>query len=918
MSFFTLLHNLLIGPLELFFEVVYSWANDLIQNPGLSIIVLSLIMNFLVLPLYRRADAMQEAERAQEARMRPWVEHIRKTFRGDERFMMLQTYYRQNDYKPTDALKGSVSLLLEVPFFIAAYQFLSGLSLLKGFAFGPIPDLGAPDGLIHIAGMSVNLLPILMTVINFISGAIYTKGFPWKSKVQLYAMALIFLVFLYQSPSGLVFYWTLNNVFSLLKNIFYKLKHPRLVLCILSALTGLGILLRIVRVPMPSKEQELAAAVIGVALLLPVFIFILRKKLGAAGKLRSFVPNRKIYIAGALFITVLIGLAIPSATIGSSPDEFYNIYAFHNPIWFIINAFVISAGFFLVWCSVFYALANDAGKKYMELLAFVLSGIMVLDYMLFGTDLGNMSAFLKYDNGVSYAVSMQLINLGAILLLAVVLLFIYKRLRMLVIPVLCAGCAALTVMSVGNILGIRKSIRSVMPQIEQAKHEEVELPFSRTGKNVVVFMLDRALSVDFPYVLKEEPQLREIFSGFTYYANTISYGGFTNVGTPALFGGYDYTPDKINARADESLEKKQNEALKVMPRLFSEHGYDVTVCDPPYAGYQWIPDLSIYDDLDNVHAYITKGRYNAESFRKQITRADTRNLFCYSVMKVAPVSLQGLLYNDGNYNEAGLSSEDAANTARETIYNAHKSRGFYSLFMDSYTVLQNLANMTKVKESDDSNHLILFANETTHEPMVLKEPEYEPALEIDNTAYDAAHRDRFTVNGRKIHCDNVQQMIHYEANVAAFLKMADWIEYLKETGVYDNTRIIIVSDHGRILNPFDDLILPDGQDSTLFHAMLMVKDFGQSGALKEDWQTFMTLGDIANLATKDVISNPVNPYTGTDLSDASAKEGKQHILYTENLIQNSHGNTFPDGTWYSVHDDIYDPDNWEVEGSSWK
>jgi hypothetical protein len=62
----------------------------------------------------------------------------------------------------------------------------------------------------------------------------------------------------------------------------------------------------------------------------------------------------------------------------------------------------------------------------------------------------------------------------------------------------------------------------------------------------------------------------------------------------------------------------------------------------------------------------------------------------------------------------------------------------------------------------------------------------------------------------------------------------------------------------------------------------------------------------------------VNPYTGTDLSDASAKEGKQHILYTENLIQNSHGNTFPDGTWYSVHDDIYDPDNWEVEGSSWK
>ena len=39
-------------------------------------------------------------------------------------------------------------------------------------------------------------------------------------------MALFFLVFLYTSPSGLVFYWTLNNLFSLVKTIFYKLSTP--------------------------------------------------------------------------------------------------------------------------------------------------------------------------------------------------------------------------------------------------------------------------------------------------------------------------------------------------------------------------------------------------------------------------------------------------------------------------------------------------------------------------------------------------------------------------------------------------------------------------------------------------------------------------------------------------------------------
>ena len=112
-------------------------------------------------------------------------------------------------------LNSSVSLLLEIPFFMAAYQFLSNLELLNGVSLGPIKDLGAPDGLLVIGSIAINVLPILMTLINVISSAIYVKGFPLKTKIQLYAMALFFLVFLYNSPAGLAFYWTLNNIFSL-------------------------------------------------------------------------------------------------------------------------------------------------------------------------------------------------------------------------------------------------------------------------------------------------------------------------------------------------------------------------------------------------------------------------------------------------------------------------------------------------------------------------------------------------------------------------------------------------------------------------------------------------------------------------------------------------------------------------------
>ena len=165
----------------------------------------------------------------------PFADHIRKVFKGDERFMMLQTYYRQNHYKPYYALSGSVSLLLEIPFFIAAFRFLSELDLFIGASFGPIADLSQPDRLLPVAGHHINLLPILMTLINIVSGVIYTRGMPLKSKIQLYGMALIFLVLLYSSPSGLVFYWTLNNLFSLVKNIFYRIKDPKLVLSVMSA-----------------------------------------------------------------------------------------------------------------------------------------------------------------------------------------------------------------------------------------------------------------------------------------------------------------------------------------------------------------------------------------------------------------------------------------------------------------------------------------------------------------------------------------------------------------------------------------------------------------------------------------------------------------------------------------------------------
>ena len=111
-------------------------------------------------------------------------------------------------------------------------------------------------------------------------------------------------------------------------------------------------------------------------------------------------------------------------------------------------------------------------------------------------------------------------------------------------------------------------------------------------------------------IFNEKPELKEQFAGFTFYDNTLSHGGTTNLGSPGLYGGYEYTPVEMNKRSAELLVDKHNEALKVMPVLFLEHGYDVTVCDPPYANYHWIPDLSIYDAYPEINVYLTEGIFS--------------------------------------------------------------------------------------------------------------------------------------------------------------------------------------------------------------------------------------------------------------------------------------------------------------------
>lgn len=927
------LYTVLIYPLELFFEVVFSIANRIVSNPGWAIIVLSLAVNFLVLPLYKRADEVQREERELEDSLAEGIDHIKKTFKGDERMMMLQTFYEQNNYSPLFVLKGSVSLLLQIPFFMAAYRFLSNLTILRGVGFGPIHDLGAPDSMFTVAGIGINVLPILMTLINFISGYIYTKDMPLKSKIQLYGMALLFLVLLYNSPSGLAFYWTLNNVFSMLKNVFYRFKRPGFVLACVSSGAGALLILFVNTVYKTYLSRQLRLSVLGLMLMIPLAVILFKNKFFPE-VIKGFdisaytKHDRNIFILSGLFLTALTGVLIPSSVIKSSPSSFVVYTDLQSPNTYVIHAGLIAFGIFVFWGGVFYCLSRERGRLIISRIWWILCPASLVTYLFFGTNLGTLTSTLKFDAQFNYSFTLKALNMFIILLSAVVSLLICRKFPKITEGLALILVAACAVMGIVNMRQIEDAYNRTRDSLIL---ELPSIPLSRDGQNVMVLMIDRAPAYFVPIIFEEIPELETQFDGFVFYPNTLSFGAHTKHATPALFGGYDYTPQLICEDTEKTLRETQDEALTVMPLLFAREGYEVTLLDPPYAGYMSPPDVTVFDapEYEGIDAYIASGNpmLGSNDFSGSKLHVWQRNFFCYSLLKISPLILQNTVYNQGNYNMADLRDADGMSFSIPQIpLGASAASGVDEGFMKAYSVLSNFESITSI-EDGIAGTFMYIDNETAHTTMLLSEPDYVPSQYVDNTEYDNAHADRFdgSINGFAFRMDSYDCMRQYECSVAAYIQLGRYFDYLREQGVWDNTRIIIVSDHGTM--NFDAPIFGDSTRLTdyelaagieAFNPVLMVKDFGSSGFTVSD--ELMTNADVPYLATEGIIVDPVNPYTGNPLIMHDDYQYPYYIYDSgdanvTDTVAGADAYRFVEDRWYTFNGEtLYDMNSWEYDG----
>ncbi len=905
-----MLYNIIVAPIEYIVGWIFMFIINKISSIGVigAICGVSVCVNILALPLYNIAESIQEKERQINKKMEPRVKRIKKGFKGDEQFMILSEYYRQNNYHPLYALRGSLSILIEIPFFIAAYNYLSASEILKEASFWIFSNLGEADRMFSLTLGSliipINILPILMTAINFVSGYIYTKNATTRDKIQLYALGLVFLVLLYNSPSGLVIYWILNNIFSLVKTIVLKTKHPGR---FLHAFLSLGLIAFAWKFRDASERSRfyLVAVVAFLFTSAPLFMALLKKsditeKAGRiTAKSRSTGKYFILTLMSGLALAFLCGFLLPSSTIATSPEEFSYLGSISKPTQYVWSTLWFFTGLFVFWPCCIYKMFGDKVRKWESALLFTVFVVALFDAFVFKGEYGTLNTqFFVEDStnldaiSTGYKVAPILIG-GAVLILFILMDYFGKT---GILTLLCLSVAIGEIgLSMAKMNTISKTFKKYTASLEANKEEaydedEIESVYhlSKEGKNVVVLFLDRALNYFLPYAIEEVPELKDQLRGFVDYPNTVSFGGNTTLASPPMMGGYEYTPEKMN-ESDELLRDLHNEATLVAPVIFRDAGYCVTITDPPFPNYSWREDLSVIRSEEGINTTNLYAKYSRLYFRTTgIKNSDEdksagtkREAINFSILQILPpffrytfeVSCREL--NDQDFHD----------------------------YINSFSALFFFDDLTDFTE--EGNTYTFIGNDSTHQPVPL-----------DSTLLKSAENsDRFISN---FPTTNEETYEHYSVFVASLRAVGEWLDWLRENDCYDNSRIIIVADHGHAIGDGEGI----APVASAFNPLFLYKDFNADDELRYD-DTFMTNADTILLATEglDDISY-INPFTGNEFAADKDNGVNSYFIYGNEwnapALYDSYKFTLDDNLgWHVENGDMFSAENW-TNLSVWK
>jgi YidC/Oxa1 family membrane protein insertase len=219
----------LIGWLASILRALLDLFYRLIPNYGVAILLLTLVIKLLFWPLTNKS--FQSTAKMQS--LQPKMKELQAKYRQNPQKLNqeMAALYKKEGVSP---LGGCLPLLLQLPIFFALYNLLSTHFELRGASFIPgwINDLSAPEAIVTFAPVNLlvwkidalRVLPFLMLGTTFLQTKVSQTTTPTDKNMALmtYFMPAIFFFILYNMPSGLVLYWTAQNVLGIVQQLFYN------------------------------------------------------------------------------------------------------------------------------------------------------------------------------------------------------------------------------------------------------------------------------------------------------------------------------------------------------------------------------------------------------------------------------------------------------------------------------------------------------------------------------------------------------------------------------------------------------------------------------------------------------------------------------------------------------------------------
>lgn len=180
-------------------------------NYGFAILLMTFFLKVLFSPFTHMSfESMRKMQAIQ-----PKMKAIQTQFKNDPARMNKETMelYKRHKVNP---MGGCLPMLIQIPVFISFYQVLAQFVELKGESLFWIQDLTQPDKLAKIPGIGfdLNILPLLMIGTMIWQQKVTPQQMTTSPEqaMMMQWMPVVFGFMFYQLPSGLVLYWTLNNL----------------------------------------------------------------------------------------------------------------------------------------------------------------------------------------------------------------------------------------------------------------------------------------------------------------------------------------------------------------------------------------------------------------------------------------------------------------------------------------------------------------------------------------------------------------------------------------------------------------------------------------------------------------------------------------------------------------------------------